>query len=217
MISSRGVRGQVSRLFFIMNKADYLTPAEMEQAVDFLKGVLRIRWVLDLTHLFTAYRLAWGFKQSSRHDSAGWAGQRYGKGRRIPNGLSAHGKSLALHEAVSRKATDILEEELMRLRLAIRSLQLPMDDLKARLATFEQKISEIEQEMTVASDLLRGEKERMHIFLEAQAEVLRDKARNHLQTIVRDLLPGVESHDIANEATIRDTLAGAVPAFSSRN
>jgi GTP-binding protein EngB required for normal cell division len=207
------VRGQVSRLFFIMNKADYLTPAEMEQAVDFLKGVLRNQVGLGPDTLIHCVSARMGLQAKLAHDSAGWAGSGMEKVETYLTDFLTHGKTLALHEAVSRKATDILEEELMCLRLALRSLQLPMDDLKARLATFEQKISEIQQEMTVASDLLRGEKKRMHIFLESQSEVLRDKARNYLQTIVRELLEGAGRHDRLTEASIRDTLARAVPAF----
>jgi GTP-binding protein EngB required for normal cell division len=212
----KSVRGQVSRLFFIMNKADYLTPAESEQSVDFLKGVLRDQVGFGPDTLIHCVSARMGLQSSLKHDPTGWASSGMETVEKCLNDFLAHGKSLALTEAVSRKATDILEEELMRLRLAICSLQLPMDDLKARLATFEQKISEIQREMTVASDLLRGEKERTHAFLEVQAEFLRGKARNHLQQIVYDILKGVGSHDCFDEAAIRNALAEAVPSFFER-
>lgn len=100
----------------------------------------------------------------------------------------------------------------MKLQLALRSLELPVEDLQQRLAVFEQKLAEIQRERVVAGDLLAGDWKRAHEFLEKQAEELRGKMRVYLEGVIEETLAR-NGEGLPSKDTLQAALAAAIPGY----
>jgi len=206
------VRKKVPRLFFIFNKADYLSGEERHAALAFLRKVLTEQaGIAEDTPVFFISAKQ-GLEASMADDLALWRRSGMEEVERHLVQFLASEKSEALQDAVGRKAFDVLGDVLMRLRLAIRSLEMPLEDLERRLGTFERKIAEIQHQRLAAADLLTGERRRIQELLEEQAKNLRAKARKYLDGVVQNSLAGNGS-EILEEKLLQEALEEAIPGY----
>lgn len=209
------VRAKVARLFFILNKVDYLNAAEQQAAHSFLKKVLREQVGLANPEPIFCVSARQGLEARQTDNPQLW--QRSGLVE-----LEEHllhflvlDKTEVLQTALARKAVDLLAETLMRLRLTVRSLQLPLAELTERRQLFEQKLAEVEQQRLTAQDLLAGDHKRLAALLEEQAEQLRQRARYHFNQVAQTALAQAGG-DMPDEQAIQQALAEAVPGFFER-
>lgn len=207
----RQVRNKVTRLFFVLNKVDYLSAEEREQAAGFFKQVLReqLGFTEDVKLFCVSARQ--GLEAAGRQDAALWGQSGLGELNEFLVHFLVEGKASALSEAVSRKAGDVLGEVAMRLDLELRALEMPLADLAARKQVFEEKLVEIRQEQQMAGDLLVGDKKRMYQFLEDKVEVLRQRAIATLEKVVDEALAVVKGSDY--HLPTQEALDNEVPRF----
>lgn len=209
------VRTKVAHVIFVLNKIDYLTVDERNAALAFLKKVLRDQAGLENPEPIFCVSARQGLEARRMHDRQLWEA----------SGLAAledhlcrflvSDKASVLQMAVAHKVADLLTDVLMRLRLTIRTLEMPLADLDARRALFEQKLAEAERQRLTAQDLLAGDHKRLAGLLEDQAEQLRQKARQYFNQVVQNALQnrddGAPHEEIAQKA-----LAEAIPVFFKR-
>jgi predicted GTPase len=207
----RQVQGKVTRLFFVLNKVDYLSVEEKEQAAGFFKMVLREQLGFSEDIELFCLSARQGLEAASRQDAALWGQSGLGELNEFLAHFLVEGKASALSEAVSRKAADVLGEVAMRLDLELRALEMPLADLAARKQVFEEKLVEIRQQQETASDLLAGDKKRMYQFLEDKAEALRQRAIATLEQVVDAALAVVKGSDY--HLPTQEALDNEVPRF----
>jgi len=184
----RQVRSKVPRLFFILNKVDYLGDEDRHAALAFLEKVLREE--VDVprgTEIFPVSARQ-GLAGRIDGDDELWRVSGVPEVEHHLLDFLENEKGSALREAVSCKAADALDETLLRLRLAMRSLQMPLENLQQRMTILEAKIDEARREREQVSDLLSGDRRRLHQFLEEHTGQLRDEANEYLRGIVRGAL-----------------------------
>ena len=206
------VKSCVTRLFFIFNKIDYLNAEELETAVDFFKRMLREKLeTQDDHHTFcVSARRALDAKLSN--DSREW--QQSGLAaveHQLMNFLLSE-KTAALCDALGKKVRDILQDSVMRLRLAIESMKMPLADLERRLEIFAKEVKNAERERVIAQDLLVGDRKRSLQLLEERAEELRQRSACHLEDVVAACFSAMQEGDVTEEA-ILDALAEEVTRF----
>lgn len=206
------VRKKVPRLFFILNKVDYLSAEDRQAALAFLRKVLTEQAGIEENTPVFCISARQGLEASMADDQTLWRRSGMEEVERHLVQFLAGEKSEALRDAVGRKVFDVLGDVLMRLHLAIRSLEMPLEDLEQRLATFERKIAEIQHQRLTAADLLTGDRRRMQEFLEEQAKSLRAKARKFLDGVVRNALVDNGS-EVLNEETLQEALEEAIPGY----
>ena len=206
------VRSRISRVFFILNKIDYLNRDERQAALQFFQKVLAEHLGIDGQTPVFCVSARMGLEARQNNDPEAWAQSGMEKVERHLLGFLMREKSEALLQAAAHKAADIVGEVLMQLRLAVRALQMPLEDLQSRLALFERKIAEIRRERQIAGDLLAGDKKRMHQFLEEQADALRSRASRHLRGVIDEAL-GKTSSLASLEEDVRKALSDAIPGF----
>jgi translation elongation factor EF-G len=206
----RQVRSKVSRLFFILNKVDYLSDDDRKAALEFLRKVLTEQAGVSADAAIFCVSARQGLEARAKGNDGLWAASGMAQVERHLVGFLANEKAAALREAVGRKAADTLGEALMRLRLAMRSLQMPLDELQQRLALFEAKIDEARRQRVSAGDLLAGDSRRMHEFLEEHADHLRRQAREYLGGVVQEALA---CNGQAGEGEVQNALAEAIPGY----
>ena len=208
------VRGKVARLFFLLNKADYLSAEERDEAVRFLRRVLRDQVGGDGTAPIFCVSARMGLTAKQSCDATLWAQSGMAEVERHLIDFLAAEKAATLRKAITKKIQAILADVLMRVRLTVRSLQMPLDELQERLNRFERCMADAEQQRVVAADILAGDKRRANAQLEEEAEGLRKRARLHLQGVVQDNL--ATATEKTEEAAAQESLRRAIPPFFER-
>jgi len=208
----KAVNSRVARLFFIFNKVDYLSDGERKAALGFFQKVLVEKLEGTNHNPIFCVSARRGLDAKLLDKSRLW----------IESGLDevenhlvcflVSEKANALREALSRKVRDVLEDVVMRLRLAIRSLQMPLDDLEKRLQVFERELKNAERQRIAAQDLLAGDRKRALERLEQEAGGLRQRSEEHLERVV-DTSFSAMKHGEVSEQVILDTLAEEVTSF----
>ena len=203
---------KVSHLFFIFNKVDYLNEKEKEAAVAFFVKVLKQKIPSSENYPIFCVSARMGLDSKTSNETSLWN----------QSGLDAvenhlvcfllYEKTRTLLDALSKKAVDILESAVMRLRLEIVSLQMPIEDLEKRLSLFEKELKNAERQKVSAQDMLIGDRKRTLVLLEEHAETLRKASEQHLSKAIDKSFAEITDGEI-NEQRILDVLAEEVTSF----
>ena len=208
------VASRVPRLFFVMNKIDYLSDAEKTEALSFCRKILNEHMGTgDATSIFpVSARMALeariaddeslfitsGFKELEAHLIDFLASERFS----------------TLNDAISRKALEILRSSLMRVELSLNTLEMPIAELEKKASVFEESIDQAQRDRLIAEDLLVGEKKRLIAFLEEQAETLRQEAKAYLKAVMVESMD--QEEDNGTEKAVYDTWERLIPAYFER-
>lgn len=204
------VKNKVQRIVFVLNKADLLSAEEQAVALDFLRRtILEAAGFENWPTLFpVSSRQALAARRAN--NPALWRQSGMEAVEEHLLAFLATEKTAALSSAIARKATVVLADARLEIRLLIQSLEMPLADLENRVQRFNEKLAEAEQQRVIARDLLAGDRNRMVNVLEEQAEDLRKKYRKTLrETVARALA----STAVPNEEVAREALADAIPTF----
>ena len=184
----KAVHAKVSRLFFAMNKIDYLEVGERHQAVHFFKKVVGDVVGVDTNDPILSISARQGLQAKLNRDEALWRSSGVAALEGCLLQFFIRDKAQTLQSALARKALDAVADVRTRIRLQLRSLQLPMGELESRIQILDTQIIEAKREKIAIGDLLSGERGRTMAFLEEQAEQARQQTRNHLQSIINEAL-----------------------------
>jgi len=206
------VKSRIGRLFFIFNKVDYLNEQEKNAALGFFKKVLAEKIGAEEEYPIFCVSARRGLDGKLLEDSHLWTGSGLSEVEDHLIRFLASEKANALREALSRKVRDVLEDAVLRLRLLIKSLQMPLDDLEGRLQIFGQELKNAERERLAAQDLLAGDRKRALERLEQEAEALRKRSSEHLERVVDASFSAMKDGDVSEQA-ILDALAEEVTSF----
>jgi len=207
-------RRKLARMFFILNKVDYLDADERHAAVAFLQQVLceQVGFASPPPIFCTSARQ--GLAARRNRDVAAW--QHSGMAEiehRIVDFLLTE-KAEVLNSAISRQTSDILADVERRIRLTLRSLQMPLAELDERIRLFEESLTKIEEQRIVLMNRLSGDEERLASLVRKRAEGLLPKSLKFLQGVVRACQ---DQHGTKwSEEPTREAIAAAVPGFFER-
>jgi GTP-binding protein EngB required for normal cell division len=207
----RTIRPHVVRLFFVLNKIDYLDPPEQQEAVGFLRSALSCTAEpnADPEIFPVSARLALDAAARGDDDALEASGLPQIE-RQILLPLSG-GKLVALRASVGVKTKMLLERALADLALKIRALELPLEDLEQRASALSEALRATDRERQVAHDSLQGDKRRAVAELERQAEELRREAQQILGSLVQRQTE--DHHGNVDRSAIQQSLDSALPAF----
>ncbi len=206
------LKGKVSRIFFIFNKVDYLDEDEREKVVSFIKQVLSEQAGCVTEQTVFSVSAKQGLKARLTEDLFLWNESGMGVVKEHLIDFCLAEKAAVIHEAVSHKAWNILDDIIMRIRLALRSLQMPLEELENRHKIFTESIQNIKKERVIVNDVLAGDSNRMHELLEEEAENLRKRARDYLEGIVRESIAN-ESENVINEEAIQESFSEVIAGY----
>ena len=204
------IKSRVMRLFFVLNKVDYLTESERETALGFYRTILtRDAGVSPETRIF-AISARKGLLAKESGDTQQW----------VESGLSevfdhliaflAQEKSRVLKDAIGRKALDVFNDVQLQTGLEIKALELPLTLLESQLALFDKKIAEAEQQRIHAQDILAGDQKRMHEQLETCINSLRAPVREKLTSIAGAAIAASPDNP---EQAAKKAVAEAIPPW----
>jgi len=208
------VRGKLARVFFVLNKADYLDATERRTAVAFLQRVLREQAGFADTPPIFCVSARQGLAARQRNDDAAW--EQSGMDdveQRIVRFLLSE-KTDVLQHALARQAADTLADVAHRLELTRRSLQLPLADLDERIRQFAARLVEIDEQRIVLLARLAKDEERLAEAVAQRAAPLLPKCLHFLQRVVQASQERDNAH--WTEESARAAIADAIPGFFER-
>lgn len=208
------VRLKVKRLFFILNKIDYLTATELDSVISFCNKIITEKAEIKMDLRMFPISAKQGLEAVTGPDRSLWIKSGMKEVEDHLTGFLAIEKTRVLREAIARKTGSILEETLMSVRLEVRSMEMPLKEIEEKLVVFENSIGVAERQRIYAKDILAGERRRLLEYLEAQAENLRMRAHAYMQGIASEKLSG-DGGDL-DENRVREAIAVAIPVFFER-
>jgi hypothetical protein len=111
-------------------------------------------------------------------------------------------KSKLLQQAARDKAIDVLANAIAEVRLRIRALEMPLDELASKCRTFEEALASIGEQRRITGDILDGERRRLRDELEQRIESLRAEAKSQLTAAVaKKALGSLESQTLSETIT----------------
>ncbi len=203
-----------TRVFLVVNKIDYITEGELEQAVSFVKRALKdhAERVGQQPIFCVSARVA--MEARIEGDLAKWA--RSGM-ERIESELIeflSKEKRKSLETAVARKAARVISEAIMQLEFSLKTLRLPTEDLERRLQILGEKLAELRERCVAQLDMLEGDRKRARAFLEEQASRLRKEARTVLRKTLIEAAASQQRE--LDEVSLRNLAAEEVPKLFDR-
>lgn len=206
----KAVRDKVRRLFFLLNKVDYLNPTELEQARGFVSSVLVDKAGTDPAARLFCTSARWGMEARRNSDQRLWEESGLKAVEEHLISFLAQEKHKTLADAVRAKASAALEQVILGLELAARSWRLPLDDLERKAEAFSAKAEELRREADRSEDILNGDQERLRQKLEGDAEELRARARAFFAELIGRQAAGDGE---LSELQLQGSLAVAIPGF----
>ena len=204
------VATRVNKIFFILNKIDCLSPDELEEVQRFTSRVIHDK--AGIKEEITIYPVSakQGLEAKRSNDTMLLSKSRldYLEGHIID--FMSQKKEKVLQASIPRKSFDILTDLEMQLRLSLKAYTMPQEELQQKLMLFDETIKQAEQQKTFSGDILAGERKRLLELLEEQAENLRKKGRNYLESVANKCL--YEKNTLEEEEITR-ALAEAIPGF----
>ena len=201
----REVRGRVPRLFFLLNKVDYLADDEAVAVTAFLRRVLTEQVGLPAGNPIYPVSARRGLAARERGDMAEWRASGCAEVADRLLVFLAEEKQQVLEASVRQRALELAGEVLLALRLSLRALAMPIEELEEKSARFDAALAEAEQQRRYAKDMLVGEQKRMAELVETQAATLRERYGARLVEVADAALAASGSEAAAVEA-----MAGAV-------
>jgi hypothetical protein len=206
------VRPTVGRLFFVLNKIDYLSRDERRAAEEFSRRTLREHVPAEAEPPIFGVSARQGLQAKQQGDPEGLRRSGLAEVERHLVSFLAQEKVGSLRRAVGIKAAAILDAAGMDVALGIRALEMPIEDLERRAAQFAEALRDIERQRLVARDLLAGDQRRAVEQLEEQAAALRREART---TLIAVLDSGLDVGQQSGPAEAAAKSAIAQPSRSS--
>jgi GTP-binding protein EngB required for normal cell division len=184
------IKVKATRIFYVLNKMDYLEPGERKVALDFLRKVLTERSLLEPSaDIFgISAHEALNAKQSQDRDRLKASGIGAVEDHLLH--YIATEKNRALDQAVRAKATDILFEAVADAELRTQTLRLPIKTLTGKARAFEKALQAIEEQRLTMRDLLGGDKRRLMEALEKRIGEIREEVSAELSQVVEQSLAG---------------------------
>lgn len=204
------IKQKLPRTFYLLNKVDFLDEQERCASLQFLGEQLTpLCEGMPQVMPISARK---GLQARLAGDDDGW---RQSGMQQVEHNLIdffAREKQQVLHQALTRKAIDLLNEAVMQVQLSLRALTLPQEELESRLQQFRQSLPAVEREQQAAADILAGDLKRAIAVLIAAIDQLREQAKAQLAGQVATLLETVEDPEEL-ERQVRQTMAAEVPEF----
>jgi hypothetical protein len=208
----RRVREDVPRLFFVLNKIDYLDDRELEEALSFYESVLTREGSWNSKFPVFCVSARKGLEAKEAADPQRWDASGMSQLEDFLLNFLAREKFKALVEAISRRAMDFIEAVLMEGGIVLQALKLPQQKLEEKIDVFEKSLHQVTSERRLIQDVLEGDKRRMAAFVEEHAQNLRLEAEKFLKDTMNRVTVS-HGRGKSTKAGIQQTWAEAIPDF----
>ena len=208
----RQVREKVPRLFFVLNKVDYLNGDERDQVLSFFREILAEHLEIEEDIPVFCTSALQGIEAKVMHSQEAWVESGVAELETHLINFLVREKFITLCEAISLRAADVLETVLMGVRISLQALCLPEKTLEEKLLLFEKSLQQAVQDRMIIQDILEGDKKRMTAFIEGHAQSLREESKIFLKEMMNQGAR-FKSYGKSTKSSVQDAWAEAIPEF----
>ncbi len=210
----KSVKSHVPKIFFILNKIDYLDSDELETSVNFLKNILIKEVKLENTPDIFGVSSKKALKAKTKQDEKSYKESNFKELENAICQFMEKEKNETLGKAISQKAFNIMENISMQLKILIKSYTTPIEELEAKIKILEKKIEDALQQKIVVGDILKGDMKRVEAYLDSEADKLKDKAFNYFESELKKI---IESSDVNGmKQNVQKFLDEQIPPYFER-
>jgi GTP-binding protein EngB required for normal cell division len=178
------IKSKATKLFFVLNKIDYLRPEERDHVREFVEQTLQHHHVWPSDAVLFTVSAADGLDAKERDDQVKLKSSGVREVEQyIASDLAAQ-KGRLLEAAIRTKAAGIVSAAISELHLQIRALEMPLQELTEKCQAFQHTLAAFEGQRRIIRDLLEGERRRLREQLEQQIDLLRRSAMAKLIELV---------------------------------
>jgi GTP-binding protein EngB required for normal cell division len=187
----RRLKSKTTRIFFVLNKADYLQSDDRPSVTEFLRKVLAQKSFNETPGMIFCVSARDGLaaKQSGDYEALRMSGFPELEDHLVRTLASE--KTRWLREAVRGSAADTLTLASTELSLRARALNMPVEELAAKSDEFGRALLAIEEQRGVTRDLLAGDHRRLREALDSRIDNLRKETAKKLDGVIGASLSGV--------------------------
>ena len=180
----RRLKSKTPRIFYVLNKMDYLQPDEQGTVTRFLQKVFSEKSLFDSeSPIFcVSARDGLSAKQAGDCRMLELSGMSTLEDQLV--GRLATEKTRWLEDALRTKAMDILAEASGGIALRLRVLNMPLEELTSKSQTFQDALGSLEEQRRITRDLLAGDHKRLRASLELYIHGLRKEASSKLKNVI---------------------------------
>lgn len=205
------IRGEVKYLFFMLNKADYLDVADREKSIAFLRQTLQEKLSFDSVTIFPVSAKD-ALRARTSNDTESWRQSGMDKVESYLMNFLSQNKSSVLEQAVRRKVGNLLADVIFRLRVQHRALELPVEELNARLTILDEKLRALQKEQVITMDMFAWEGRRTRELLAIEHEKLVPRIVTLLDYLLDQTLE--EKVEVTSlDLTLRQSINCQIPAI----
>jgi len=208
----RKVREKIPRLFFVLNKVDYLNTKEREQALSFFRKILAEHLEIEDDIPVFCISARQGLEAKMEDSQKAWIQSGVAELETHLLDFLVREKFSALCNAISLRANDAVEAVLMGIRISLQALNLPQKTLEEKLSVFQHSLKQADQDRAIIQDILEGDKKRMTAFIEDQSQTLRQESKAFLKEMMN---PETRFQNYGRSAKelVQEAWAGSIPNF----
>jgi GTP-binding protein EngB required for normal cell division len=186
----RRLKSKTTRIFFVLNKADYLQSDDRRSVMEFLQKVLAQKSFIETPGLIFCVSARDGLaaKQNGDDQALTMSGIRELEDHLVRTLASE--KIRWLREAVRSSAADTLALASTELGLRTRALNMPVEELAAKSDEFGRALLAIEEQRRITHDLLAGDHRRLREALDSRIDNLRKETAKKLDGVIDASLSG---------------------------
>ncbi len=181
----KDVKEYSDRIFFLQNKADYVSPEDLKESISFSKKVIEDAIKCDVKIFPLSAKLALDGKLSKSKDLL--EKSFLPEFEKILNTFLMEEKGKVLILSVSNTLIRVLSQAMLELELEMKSLTTPLDELKKKVEASENKKKEVMLEKQDFDILLEGEINRL------VKTGLDEDLREFKKELIANLTSGLES------------------------
>lgn len=207
------IQKHISKLFFVLNKIDYLSMEDTEKVHSFLKKVLTE--TLSFADSTTVFKISAKNAIKAKNDLDPVAFEKSG----VPflekelELFFKNGKKEVLREAVHRKFLQVLDEAVLQASLRIKTLEMPLEELKRKRGELECRLASIKGDREYTFGMLNIDKKQAADFCETRIKELKKKTSAHFGKILDAIC--AENDNLAIKDNIEEIIVDEIPFFFS--
>lgn len=172
-----------AKTFFILNKIDYLSEKDRQKTLEFSKKVLIDRAGLTDVNIYPlSAKLA--LEGKIEHDVNKLKASNFQLFTASLENFLLSEKGLAAISAACNKGRNAAYELRLGLELEIKALGIPIEELKAKIALFDEMVKELRQEQEDNSYIFKGEMNK--VYHELEREITRFQ-KIYNETLTREI------------------------------
>ena len=187
----RRLKSETTRIFYILNKADYLQSEDRRALVDFLQKTLAEKALIDTEPQIFCVSARDGLiaRETGANQLLAASGIAALEDHLVRS--LANEKRCWLDRAVRSKTADVLTHAGAELDLRQKTLAMPLEELAAKSDAFQEALRSIEDQRRITRDLLAGEHRHLREDLDLRTERLRRDVAPALARVIDASLSGI--------------------------